>query len=236
MGMRGSGRRSDRGVGSNQYQSRAQSHQTSVSSTVNGSGLLGQVDGDGMVRGRKCCGVLWKIKCEVWVYPPHYSHGDHPGEEAKCIMAVNEHASPAMLKQLALDSDSNVRTRVAENSKTPTAILTRLAVDAERWVRAGVARHEAAAPRVLEQLARDPEWTVRRMVAGNSMSPIRTLADLASDQEGWVRFKVAGNPSAPIEALARLVIDANSQVADMALRNPILPEHLRALGSIARQA
>lgn len=209
-------RRGRGGVGSNQYQSRGYSLQRPTNRsadragvpTVVDTGLCAQVAGGELESGRKQCGEVWGMWCRHWVYPPSYSHGDHPTAGCKMDVATNPLASPELLEQLASDPQRYVRTEVANNPRTSPGVLERLAGDSEDWVRLAVAKSGA--------------------------TPSAALAGLASDPIPWVRRLVAEHPATPYAVLATLAMDSNLAVSTAALDNPVLPEHIRALVEVVR--
>lgn len=202
------------GTGSNQYQTRGESHQQQDSHHCDdieapilaGPDLVEQVEGlehGGPERVR--CGDMWGTHCPTWVHPPGYSHDEHPSDDSKI--------------------------EAATNSSTRRYILDLLSIDQDSYVRMGMARNQSAQPGVLEELASDPDGGIRQGVAGNKSTPLPVLEQLATDEDSWVRLRVAENASAPIPVLARLAVDTDYMVARIALDNPSLPAHIRDLAS-----
>ena len=73
-----------------------------------------------------------------------------------------------MDKNEILNSDWEVRAKVAENPNTPVDVLMELAKDSDIVVRRRVACNSNTPVDVLIELAKDSEWYVRRYAACNS--------------------------------------------------------------------
>ena len=72
-----------------------------------------------------------------------------------------------MDKNEILNSDWEVRAKVARNPSTPIDVLTELAKDSDIVVRRRVACNPNTPIDVLTELAKDSDWCVRRNVARN---------------------------------------------------------------------
>ena len=70
-----------------------------------------------------------------------------------------------MDKNEILNSDWEVRAKVAENPNTPADVLTELAKDRDCDVRCFVARNPNTPADVLTELAKDSDYIVRYLVA-----------------------------------------------------------------------
>lgn len=247
------------GVGSNQYRSRGSSRQIKPIPTA-GLGLFDQIDAGDLAVDRLPCGEVWSTDCQAWVYPPGYTHDDHPSSLSKVLYIRGGGVSDSLLGILASDIDSGVRLAVAACPASPPGVLEYLSGDSILEVRLGVAENVASPPEVLTRLVSDPSHIVSETVASNLSAPPALLAQLAASSDSWmrqivashpnsspdllehlaldddpdVRYEVATSPVAAIEVLARLALDADSFVAHAAVANINLPEHLRGLAKIAR--
>ncbi len=72
-----------------------------------------------------------------------------------------------MDKNEILNSDWEVRAKVAENPNTPVDVLTELAKDSDCDVRRNAAGNPNTPAGVLTELAKDSDCDVRRHAAGN---------------------------------------------------------------------
>ena len=113
----------------------------------------------------------------------------------------------SVLKLLAKDEDSDVRSRVANNPKTPASVLELLAKDESSSVRCRVAENPKSPTSVLELLAKDEDEYVRSRVAQNSNAPTSVLKLLAKDEDERVRSEVAKSPITPIDSLMELLLE-----------------------------
>lgn len=115
----------------------------------------------------------------------------------KYDIAESDSTSSEILKQLASDLDSGIRSTVASNPATPIEVLKQLATDSCDFARAQVALNINTPPEVLEQLAADSEFGVRAQVASNVNTPPEVLEQLATDPSELVRGQVAHNINTP---------------------------------------
>ena len=113
----------------------------------------------------------------------------------------------SVLKLLAKDEDSDVRSEVAKNPKTPTSVLELLAKDEDEDVRWRVAENTNTPTSVLELLAKDENSSVRSSVAENPKTPTSVLKLLAKDEDERVRSEVAKSPITPIDSLMELLLE-----------------------------
>ena len=130
-----------------------------------------------------------------------------------------------MDKNEILNSDWEVRAKVAENPNTPADVLTELAKDSDWHVRSNAAGNPATPADVLTELAKDSDWHVRRSAAGNPATPADVLTELAKDSDWHVRISVAGNPNTPADVLTELAKDSDCVVRSNAARNPNKPDY-----------
>lgn len=98
--------------------------------------------------------------------------------EIQSIVSLLERSAKALEKsddyrhkELAKDSDYDVRISVARNPNTPVDVLAELANDINWYVRCFVAENPNTSADVLTELAKDSYWCVRRNAAGNPNTP-----------------------------------------------------------------
>jgi len=183
---------------------------------------------------RRRCGEVWGTKCQTWVTPPTYTHGEHPTKMARERYIRRADADPRVLEGLSADKDLLVRGWVARNPSASPEVLDTLAQDENRWVRQGVAGNPNASSEVLEELARDEDGWVRGWVARNPNVSLEMLDTLAQDEDRWVRLGVVKNSSTRLKALRYLVNDGDYEVAILALANPNLPDAVRTVIILSR--
>jgi uncharacterized protein (DUF2336 family) len=137
----------------------------------------------------------------------------------KLTTAQHPNAPVELVARLARDPDRLVRYNVAVYvPQLPSAVLRELAKDSETDVRRAVARHLNTQPDVLRALAADADPDVRSDVAKVPRVPAELLRQLAADSAPRVRAGVALNPHCPRELLLQLAQDQQEQVADHARR------------------
>lgn len=230
------------GTGSNQYQSRGESHQhpgghghhTMVEPAVEEPDLYAQVEADRAQSERVRCGEIWENGCKTWVYPPRYAHLGHPDYKAREKASSNANTPVVLLKHLASDQDPWIRCRVASNPETGTDMLEKLSSDGDDLVRYFAAANPNTPSGLSGKLASDPNTQVRRSLAGSPVATSSVLEQLALDPEVYVRLAVAGNKNTPVTILTQLMADPESIVTDRAIHNPSLPDHIRALYQVIR--
>jgi hypothetical protein len=97
-----------------------------------------------------------------------------------------------ILEIMAFDSNSRVRSRVAENPKTPLHILEKLALDKHQNVGVSIASNPNTPAKALAQMAKNKYRNVIVLVAKHQSTPIKTLQVLIQRRD---------------EGIAKLAID-----------------------------
>lgn len=121
-----------------------------------------------------------------------------------------------VLAQLAHDSDSYVRERVASNPNTSPETLAELAKDIYEDVRYEVAHNENTPFGIIESLSRDEDEEVRGMallsLAVDPRTPPDVLSELAYSEYWQLRQNISYNDNTPNETLAELTKNSNKFV------------------------
>jgi hypothetical protein len=114
----------------------------------------------------------------------------------------------------------------AGRPNTPIQDLFELALDVDSAIRARVAQNPTAPPQLMLILMNDPEADVRIGLAENPKAPFSILQRLATDEDLHVRFDMADNRHMPEILLRRLMDDDNPYVALRAARtvNTLYPD------------
>lgn len=210
------------------------------------------------------CGTMWGTKCQAWVEPPSYTHGDHGALPAHHLHAVQSFQCPPQVLEMLSGQQyqEHLRIRAVSHRRCPIPVLRRLATDPSWSVRAAVASHPRCPPALLVQLVHDPEdevqavvasrlhldtdrpllaqlartggYGTKRVVAGNRHTSGTTLRHLAHSDHIGVRWQVASNPSCGPRTLLTLTTDPISSVREAAQTNPSLPEEYRLLKQLVR--
>jgi len=197
-------RKTGGGVGTNQYAVKGRAKTLPTSAIDTGGVSMALVNGTD----RRRCGEVWGTKCQAWVTPPTYTHGEHPTRGARDRYIRSADADPRVLEGLSADKDPLIRSGVAGNPNT--------------------------SPEVLDTLAQDEGEWVRNRVAGNPNASLEMLDMLAQDESRWVRSAVARNPSTSPTTLGDMARDPDTMVAKMALCNPNTPGVIKAIYILSR--
>lgn len=97
-----------------------------------------------------------------------------------------------VLIRITTHSDPKKRKSIIPNA--PIWILRVLAKDHDSSVRSAVAKSSHTPPDLLEELAKDSSVSVRQSVACNPNTPVSTIAILAKDSQSQVRRSIPKNP------------------------------------------
>jgi Leucine rich repeat variant len=156
-------------------------------------------------------------------------------------------ATPALLAQLAADTDHDVRAAVAANPNTSREFVEQLATDSNALVRLTVAKRPDAWAGLIEKLAVDSDDSVRTCSLEHPLCPpvlrqrrhaldnalpmeAEWFHDLV-DPDGDVPIEVAKHPDAPAELLARLASNQSWRLREAVGAHPRTPPE--ALASLA---
>ena len=108
-----------------------------------------------------------------------------PRSTIRSTVARRTNISMDLLAELALDIDEHVRWLVAcQYANSSVTLLFQFASDSSQIVRSQVAQYAATPSELLSKLARDSSITVRRAVAGNMATPAELLAELTQTLNG----------------------------------------------------
>ena len=132
------------------------------------------------------------------------------------------------LAQLATNTNSSVRYRVASHFNTPATVLRQLARDSYVATVRAVASNRNTSPETLEVLATHPDFTTRLDVARNPNVPPRVLAQIVMSS------CVSGNqPNQTVDMLKSAFPGNNNDVLRIIASNPRTPTE--ALEILARR-
>jgi internalin A len=133
-------------------------------------------------------------------------------------------------RELADDSDWQIREAVASSRYTPQYLLTSLAGDSVPAVVAAVASNPKATPRTLRELAESHPL----QVAGNPACPVDLLASLADDKSWAMTMALSFNPNTPRQILEEVDIAGDLRIRINLAGNPSLAdsERRRLLGDL----
>lgn len=228
-----------RGVGSNQYKTRA-----GVEAQSPAADLIQQAAGQGIR-----CADVWGFarrevpRCQQLVYPPSFSHGNH-GSEVSSVLDLPPRARQALaslqqcptdtLEQLARDTDPDVRGIIIQNLRSTSAALDIIARSGSVDTRLAVAKHPNLGADTLAFLATDSSGSIRRRVAMHPHCPPQVLDRLAKDEEDLVRWQVTQNKQATADTLVGMLQDRHKTIRAGAALNPNLPEEYRTLHQVAQ--
>jgi len=142
-------------------------------------------------------------------------------------MAINDQVrlanlpgtSTQQLRELADESDWQVRQAVAMNRKTPSDVLEKLARDPVQDVRIAVCTNLSTTEPVFFILAKDPSEQVRSVVARFEYVSAAVLASMSNDSSTDIRIEVARNWNTDIPTLEKLSKDEFEEVRNMALHS-----------------
>lgn len=184
-----------RGVGSNQYRTKAVSGVDAVQ--IDLAHHLDTMAVGELIR------LAQDPKCVPAVL---YRLSQHPGPRVRLGVARNAQVPPELLDILAHDSDVEVQGHALAHRSCPVGTLRWAAHHNSEFIRYRVAQHANCPPEVLEHLAAD-SWQIRRAVARNLRCPVNALAQLAGDADPEVSQTAIANPNLPEEyrALGRVV-------------------------------
>jgi hypothetical protein len=115
--------------------------------------------------------------------------------------ASNPQSSTVQLRTLAQSDESEIRMRVAENSRTPAHLLAEFIWDSVPEVRGSIAHNPHATRPILEWLASDDSVDVRYALAENPNVPLEILARLACDENVFVAARANRTVARVSEAL-----------------------------------
>lgn len=87
------------------------------------------------------------------------------------------------IAEAVIDSNRNIKLRVADNFNTSTETLDKLSKSKDLEIRRRVSRNGNTAPETLDKLASDKDQTIRENVAGNFNTTQNTLDKLAKAKE-----------------------------------------------------
>jgi Leucine rich repeat variant len=160
--------------------------------------------------------------------------------ELRMLVAQRPDLPQALLEDLALDEDENVRLAAKQNRPCEFAERAEAGLlcknkDVLRLARGQVrarvlaAQHASLSLHWLKKLAQDDDWRVRQAVAQNPKTPAPTLAKLSKDFDRDVRQAAAENPKTPSQRLGSLLADSHEEVAAAARANPSTPPELLEL-------
>jgi predicted DNA-binding WGR domain protein len=135
--------------------------------------------------------------------------------EVRTIVAEHKLCPPELLFFLAEDDDESVTSKVVAHPKvsaeTRTEVLSSFATSKESYFRGIAAGDTNCPPSLLEKLAQDKDDYVRSKVAANRMCLQTVLEKLAADKKVDVRVDVAGNPNCPTICFELLAGDLSRQ-------------------------
>jgi chemotaxis family two-component system response regulator Rcp1 len=119
--------------------------------------------------------------------------GSMPQEDmhVRLVLASNPHTVAAVLRKLANETHTRIRSKVAENPNTPIDILESLAKDTDTEVRISVAENPNTPKTVLELLSKDNNDDVRLGLAENPKVPSDILKTLAADENVFIASSAA---------------------------------------------
>ncbi|MFB2834872.1 hypothetical protein [Floridanema evergladense] len=134
----------------------------------------------------------------------------HPDTIVRQVVTENKNITPKLCLELARDSDSSVRARLA-GKKLPqqvaAEILTELAKDSSEFVRSNVALNQDTPKEVLSELVKDFCQTVRAKVLNNPNTPSHVITEVIlkiQNNQELEKIFPAKNPQLPTELLDRL--------------------------------
>ena len=136
--------------------------------------------------------------------------------------------SRSTLAQLATNTNSSVRYRVACHPNTSATVLRQLARDSYVATIRAVASNHNTSPETLEVLSINPDFTTRHNVVNNPNVPSRVLAQIVKSS------CVSGNqPNRTVDMLKSAFPGNNNDVLRIIARNPDTP--IEALKILARR-
>ena len=136
-----------------------------------------------------------------------------------------------VLELLALDQDSSVRMKVAENLNTPAEILTTLVTDNDSKIVIAALRNSNTPEEILAehiQQINDTQQLEHILLRNNfnrsyqNSSPIlaEILSQLAQHDSHKIRFLVARHLKTSPQTLSQLALDSHNSVSQMIAENP----------------
>ena len=158
-----------------------------------------------------------------------------PSSNVRVWMAQRRHTLPIeVLEILALDEDSEVKLRLAENPTTPSQILTTLVTNTDSKVIVAALANSNASEEILAEYLpniNDPEELEQILRSDNSGTvsqkcqpiPSEILNELAQHPSDVIRFLVGRHLYTPPETLSRLALDSYSLVRETVAENPNTP-------------
>lgn len=195
-----------RAVGSNQYRARS----SSALAPATGPDLMAQAAGATPVQ-RLRCGEVWGTKCQSWVTPPDFTHGQHGLAGDRVLLAANPDCPSWALPMLAQDPDPAVRCMLAANPQLGIDEVRLLATDPIADVRAQAISHPACADHLtlLQAGSRDPDPQVRMAALLSPQLPPEAVASLAQDPDQAVRCAAVMHPACtPPMQISAIQLDA----------------------------
>ena len=150
----------------------------------------------------------------------------------KLEMLRDPHISDNVLRELSLDSDSQIRCEVINHPNISEDVLREWAKDKTKGNednRRYIAYSLKTPVDVLRDLAKDSYWFTRANVARNSNTPQDTLKELSTDKEPTVRSYVAKNPKSSGSILIKVLEyekrerDPSNFIINDLYKNPNLP-------------